>query len=200
MWLAHDALLRKDATEAVKWLEVPYAARDVLAEEQAKRLVSLFARALAENGDLERAARVETDVRWVNLAVQQTPVELVAKQNRRRNISRLATAMLAGWVIALAPFLGRTPESSRARPLGLIPLTVVLVGTGLAANAWAEGAGASMAWLFPGAVGIHLVHWWIVPGAPARVRPWLRLMTGLATLAAAWLAFAQAHALDWVGW
>lgn len=195
-WLAHDALERRADPAAAL-----IAADDGLALDGTDRpLIGLRARSLALLGRLDEARSAEDRLGVPELGT--TPVDVVARAARNASLARVAWVLLAGCALLLGPPAVAGARRERPLPLGLVPLTVAVVGFALIAGAWQAGAGDTALPLWAAVVVLHLLAASGLRELARRGVRWLpaaRVLVASATLGAVFLVLDAGHALPWVG-
>ena len=199
LWLAHDDRHRRgDPTAALTQTAAVWPPAEPVPKAVADRLTLQHAALLALAGRLDEARAVEDRVRIPvgDGAVRPTPVEQIAATGQRRSWALAAAAAVGAFLVAGVPLAVR--PSPRRLPLGLIPLTIALVGAWAIAEAWEAGAGGAVPWLAACWVPLHLLSARALPHA-GRARPLVAAASALATVGAGYLVLWWRQDLGWLG-
>ncbi len=167
--------------------------------DDAAQVADAWGRVLADAGRLDELAAVEAWVTPERARSRQTRAQREGRLRRRDAAAGVAWVLLALFVLPALP-LGARGGWRGARPWGLVPLAVFVLGGGLLAEAWEAGLGRATAATFGSAVLIHGLALGALCGTDrAAARSLIRLGAFAATLAAGYLALRAADLLGWVG-
>ena len=194
LWLGRDALEQQaDPEAALRWTRPLW---DRLAPEAGRpgglraQVADVHARALLASGDPDSAGKVEAVATPIRSAVPREGLPLAIRSQRREHVRLAAWAGLGLFGIAAGPPAARTwTRAPRPRPLGLAPLLVVGLGAVGLVAAWDAAVAPAVLAVLATLTASHLVSAGALAATPPGARrTGLRVLAGLGTLAAAWLA------------
>lgn len=181
VWRAVGLLAGGDAAGALAATDAVWHERAGLATETRALLVRHRAMALARLGRLEEATAVEAEILTVTDRARPGEAAKELVERRRARLGVVAWAVLGAWGTAacLGAWWNRK-HLRHLRPWGLVPLVLLLAGTGVLLEAWSEGLGRPAGALVAGCAAVHA----LTAGAQAGAGRWVRLLLGLAAFAA----------------
>lgn len=202
LWLrvARSAASRGDPEEALRAAAQGLALPGI-PEPVTRQLRGVEAAALAASGRAEEALAVEQQAGLLRSARPQEGAALVLRERRRSALGWASWAAVAVFGAISTPLAARGwSRAPRPRPMGLVPLTLAILGAAVLAGARDANAGLAALALWPPLAALHLLSAGAAIGrVHCAVRLLIGIMAGLASAGACFLVLQRFGLLGTVG-
>ncbi len=198
--MAGRSLQQGHPDEALAWT-LPAWTEDSQVPPELRRTFGLrHAEALAAVGRVDEARRVEASLELGGDGLhRRSPVDEIVRDHKITRLRAVSWTVILTHALVTGPGVLRTFRSGRPpTPWGLVPLVFFVGGTALFCGAWEAGLGQWGPPMLLGTIVIHLLTAW---AAPSAWRRWMvPALSGMATLAVAFLALDHAEGMQLLPW